>query len=204
MEKQTKPFDVIAGNVYRKYETKNPVAKLLMSGFFNALDGLIIPLEVEKVLEIGCGEGFLTKHIKDLKKNIYIEGIDSSERIIEIASGLHPEVKFSVASAYQLPYQEKSFDLIVACEVLEHLEEPSRALKEIEKVTKTHCIFSIPREPLWRILNIMRGRYIKNFGDTPGHIQHWKEKEFVSLLKGHFIIKAIRRPFPWIMVLCQV
>lgn len=199
-----KPTDIIAGNIYRKYETKNPVVKLLMNRFFNALDGLIIPLEVEKVLEIGCGEGFLTKHIKDLKRNIYIEGIDSSDRITEIASRLHPEIKFSVASAYQLPYQEKSFDLAVACEVLEHLEEPLRALKEIKKVTKKYCIFSIPREPLWRILNIMRGHYIKNFGDTPGHIQHWKEKEFVSLLEEYFVIKAIKRPSPWIMVLCQV
>src|SRR3546814_19916610 len=48
-------------------------------------------------------------------------------------------------------------DLVVCCEVMEHLEDPTAALDVLAKLSKHFLILSVPREPLWRFLNMARG-----------------------------------------------
>lgn len=104
-----------------------------------------------------------------------------------------------------MPYKDHQFDLIVALEVLEHIPDYRKALKEIKRVSAYSCIFSIPQEPIWRLTNLLRLRYLKRLGDTPGHINHWNKKQFMNLLLNEgFKIKQVFLPFPWIMVLCTV
>ena len=88
-------------------------------------------------------------------------------------------------------------------EVLEHVERPGQALREIARVSKHYSLISVPREPIWRLLNIIRMSYLKSLGNTPGHIQHWTTREFKNLLEEQFNIVAFRSPFPWNMALCQ-
>jgi len=91
----------------------------------------------------------------------------------------------------------------VACEVLEHLEDPEPALVALARVTRHHLFASVPREPLWRVLNLARGRYLGRLGNTPGHLQHWSRAAFVRLLSRHFVVRALRTPLPWTQVLCE-
>jgi len=145
----------IAGNIYPKYTSKNLVVKYLMKRFFRDLDRLLCSLRVKKVLDVGCGEGYITQHIANSLKDVYIEGCDLQEDIITLASQLNPGLKFSVQSCYKLSYKDNGFDLIVACELLEHLEDPLKAIEEIKRVSSNFCLFSVPQEPLWRILNLL-------------------------------------------------
>jgi len=69
-----------------------------------------------------------------------------------------------------LPPKSQSYDLTIACEVLEHLEDPGQALTEIDRVTKQSVLISVPQEPMWRILNMARGKYWSDLGNTPGHV----------------------------------
>jgi hypothetical protein len=64
-------------------------------------------------------------------------------------------------------------------------------------------ILSVPREPLWRLLNIARGHYMCSFGNTPGHLQHWSASRFRSLVGRHAEIVESRTPLPWTMLLCR-
>jgi 2-polyprenyl-3-methyl-5-hydroxy-6-metoxy-1,4-benzoquinol methylase len=92
---------------------------------------------------------------------------------------------------------------VVCCEVLEHLADPARALALLARLAQPHLIVSVPREPLWRILNLARGRYWAALGNTPGHLQHWSARRFLALLHDHVEVREVRTPLPWTMALCR-
>ena len=106
-------------------------------------------------------------------------------------------------SIYSLQRESSSFDLVICLEVLEHLDDPEMALKELGRVTNKFCLLSVPNEPLWRIMNIMRVKYISNLGNTPGHINHWSRKKFLKLLSKYFKVINYKNSTPWIIVLVE-
>lgn len=65
-------------------------------------------------------------------------------------------------------------------------------------------ILSVPNEPIWRIMNMVRGKYIRDFGNTPGHIQHFSMKAFKQMIEGCglYVVKK-SKPLPWLMVYCE-
>ena len=93
--------------------------------------------------------------------------------------------------------------MTVVLEVLEHLEDPDSALKELSRVSSKYCLVSVPQEPLWRILNICRLKYLSNFGNTPGHLNHWSKNQFVEFVGKYFKVKKIKLSLPWIIVLAK-
>ena len=77
-------------------------------------------------------------------------------------------------------------------------------LDEMSRVASRKILVSVPREPIWRILNMARGAYIKDLGNTPGHLNHWSKRSFVQMLKGYGRVDAVLTPFPWTMVLLRL
>ncbi len=167
-----------------------------------------------QILEAGCGEGNVIGHIKE-----YISGLgsgadfgftafDISEQLIDYNMAKYPDVTFFSHNIYETidaSYLTASgcFNLIICSEVLEHLEEPGAAVKNLMKYGD-RFIFSVPNEPTWRILNTVRGKYLKELGNTPGHIQHFSIKSFEKMLKSCGLrIVETKRPLPWLMVYCQ-
>jgi len=67
-----------------------------------------------------------------------------------------------------------------------------------------HLLVSVPREPLWRALNVARGAYVRQLGNTPGHVNHWSRRGIAALLARHGEVVEARSPFPWSMVLAKV
>lgn len=196
--------DYKGGNLYNKYESKNPIVKILMSKFFEDLNFCLDSIEVNNILDVGCGEGYITRRIKEHKKGINIEGIDYYGDVIEIARKNCPEIKFLQGSVYDLPYGDGTFDLLVSSEVLEHLEEPERAINEIKRISKKYCIITVPNEPYFRIANMIRFKYMSSFGNTPGHIQNWTKKDFENLLGKYFSNVSIRTSTLWQIALCEI
>jgi 2-polyprenyl-3-methyl-5-hydroxy-6-metoxy-1,4-benzoquinol methylase len=196
---------VVAGNVYDKYGTHNPIARWLMQGFLDALAGLLARTGAERAHEVGCGEGrlsvFLARRLRQVR------GSDFSSQVIaqarEEARRAGAEITFKVASLYDLRPEVDAEELIVCCEVLEHLAEPERALEVLAGLARPHLIVSVPREPLWRLLNLARGKYLGALGNTPGHLQHWSAATFVSFLGHRFEVVEVRTPLPWTMALCR-
>jgi ubiquinone/menaquinone biosynthesis C-methylase UbiE len=104
----------------------------------------------------------------------------------------------------RLPFGDDEFDLTAAIEVLEHVSEPERTIKEMVRIAARHVLVSVHREPLWRALNLVRGAYPRQLGNTPGHVNHWSSKKFVRLLERHGEVLAVGAPLPWTMVLVRV
>ena len=193
----------IARNVYDKYHTKNPIARYLMTNFLNHFDKNFGRINSYKCLEVGCGEGYLLSHIKELSPATYLEGIDFSEKIIDFARNHNPDITFKAASVLDLPFEREEFDLVIACEVLEHIDDYHKALDEIQRVGSKHFILSVPQEPVWRMLNMARFKYLGQLGNTPGHVNHWSRRSFLKLIEQYFEIESKHSPFPWSMVLCS-
>lgn len=175
------------GNYYDKYNSKNPIAAALMKNFFRKMDAVLDEMKMvpDSILEAGCGEGHVIAHVKNRYKNsekaITSDGFDVSESVIAQAKKDYPDINFTTGSIYEI--NRGKYDLVIASEVLEHLEEPEKALKQVIDTSNRYIFVSVPNEPIWRILNIVRGSYLRDFGNTPGHIQHWSIRQFEKMLK---------------------
>ena len=197
-----------AGNHYDKYGSKNPIARYLMNGFLGSLRELL-PSDLDKnssILEVGCGEGHLLNFIESCYPNPpQLHGVDIDPSVIAEANVNYPRLKFSVCNIYdvaKLPLNAP-LDLVVCCETLEHIREPERALEAMLQLPCDSFIFSVPREPLWNVLNLARLKYVRDLGNTPGHIQHWGKNSFSALIRKYFDLQAVRSPVPWTMVRAQ-
>ena len=195
---------VVAGNVTDKYHSRNPIARLLMDRFLAAVTSAYeAAAGTNTVLEVGCGEGELCAHLQRRRPASFV-GVDISPRVLEIAQQRHPQLPVCAQSATDLGFEDRSFDLVIACEVLEHLPDPEPALRELRRVSRRHVIVSVPREPLWRVLNVARGAYLSDLGNTPGHLQHWSRSGFVRFVSRELEVKRVWSPLPWTVVAAEV
>lgn len=172
-----------------------------MREFLRNARALISAITFDSVLEVGCGPG-------DLAANIFPNGdgyvgLDIDEYQVGLARSRYPDKSFTVGSASDLPFAPDSFDLVVACEVFEHLDYPDKAICELARVSKRWGLVSVPWEPVWRILNMTRGKYWSAYGNTPGHVQHFSRKAIRQLCNTQFRIKKERNSFPWTIILIE-
>jgi 2-polyprenyl-3-methyl-5-hydroxy-6-metoxy-1,4-benzoquinol methylase len=187
---------------YVKHTSKNPLQKLLIERFFSSLVALAKPLGAKKVLDAGCGEGFSLNKLIINKVGVELEGIEYSKDAIDLGKKLFPKANIKQGSIYELPYKNGSFDLVVCTEVLEHMDEPTKALKEIVRVSKKNLIISVPNEPFFMLGNFIRGKNLSRLGNDPGHINHWNIISIRKfLLNENVKIIKTKFPFPWIMLL---
>jgi SAM-dependent methyltransferase len=203
LAKGTQENGVVVGNTYDKYGSRNPVVRYLMQGFERSLQTLVTKTGAKEIHEVGCGEGYWT--LRWLKEGYQVRGSDFSVRAIELAriNADSDKVDLKVASVYDLTSPSDAAELVVCCEVLEHLEDPERALGVLKTLASPFLIVSVPCEPVWRILNLIRGSYWKDLGNTPGHRQHWSKRAFVELVGAYFEILDVQSPLPWTMILAK-
>jgi 2-polyprenyl-3-methyl-5-hydroxy-6-metoxy-1,4-benzoquinol methylase len=198
---------IVVGNAYDKYGSQNPIVRWIMKGFADALSSLVIKVKPKTIHEIGCGEGYWVLDWN--QQGIEARGSDFSEKVIALAHenakdrGISPAI-FAACSIYDIEPERDSADLIVCCEVLEHLEQPEAGLAALQRIATDYVVLSVPREPIWCALNLARGKYLTSLGNTPGHIQHWSTKTFIDLVGHYFDIVEVKTPLPWTMLLCRV
>jgi 2-polyprenyl-3-methyl-5-hydroxy-6-metoxy-1,4-benzoquinol methylase len=197
---------IITGNTYDKYGSTNPVVRRLMSAFERTLDQLFEQSDPSSVLDVGCGEGVLVHQWAQRLGDRRVVGIDLREESIQAgwAERQAPNLEYQVMHAENLPFAENEFDLASAIEVLEHVPDPEHTLAEMARCAERHLLVSVPREPLWRMLNMARGAYWPALGNTPGHLNHWSRRSFVRSLSSYGQVAEVRSPFPWTMLLVRL
>lgn len=109
-----------------------------------------------------------------------------------------------IGDATGVPLTDKSFDTVLLTEVLEHVDEPLRVLEETRRIAQRWVLVSVPREPLWRGLNMMRMKYLGQLGNTPDHRNHWSRSGILTTLRQYYRVKVVRCPVPWTVCLCEV
>jgi ubiquinone/menaquinone biosynthesis C-methylase UbiE len=197
---------VPTGNTFDKYGSTNPVVRRLMHGFETSLAELFAQAAQESVLDVGCGEGVLTQQWAEALGERRIVGIDLDDEKLkaEWATRQRPNLEYRAMLAENMPFADNEFDMACAIEVLEHVPDPAHTVAEMARVARRHLLVSVPREPLWRMLNMARGAYLAELGNTPGHVNHWSKRSFVRLLSQHGEVVEKRSPFPWTMLLVRL
>ena len=197
---------IVTGNTYDKYGSQNPLVRRLMGGFERTLDELMAHAEPRSLLDVGCGEGVLVHRWALRMPEARVVGIDLQEESIQAGWSQReaPNLEYRTTEAESLPFEADEFDLATAIEVLEHVPDPEHTLEEMARCARRHLLVSVPREPLWRMLNLARGAYVSHLGNTPGHLNHWSRRSFARLLARHGEVLEVRSPFPWTMLLVRL
>jgi ubiquinone/menaquinone biosynthesis C-methylase UbiE len=189
---------------YQKHISANPAQRFLIENFYKELIRILKPLKPDKVLDVGCGEGFTLIKLKQAKIGMTHEGIDNSDAALKLSKRLNPSLNIKKGNIYNLPYKDNAFDLLICTEVLEHLENPRKALSELSRVTGKNMLLSVPNEPFFIIANLLRGKHLRTLGNHPEHINHWTSKGFRKFLSENGLrVSVIRHPFPWTLVLVK-
>jgi 2-polyprenyl-3-methyl-5-hydroxy-6-metoxy-1,4-benzoquinol methylase len=200
--------EVPTGNTFDKYGSSNPVVRRLMAGFEHTLDELFTRSAPTSLLDVGCGEGVLTAQWAARLGERRVVGLDLEDPKLRAEWARHrrPNLEFVTVAAAErtLPFAAGELDLVAAIEALEHIPDPEQTVAEMARVAARHLLVSVPHEPLWRMLNVTRGAYVRQLGNTPGHVNHWSKRGFVSLLERHGEVVEARSPFPWTMLLVRV
>ncbi|HLP44001.1 MAG TPA: class I SAM-dependent methyltransferase [Candidatus Nanoarchaeia archaeon] len=185
---------------FKKHTSTKVLQRFLINRFFNTLLGELALIKPATILDVGCGEGFTLERLRKAGIGEKTIGVDFLERAIKIGKEVHPHLDLRQGNVYHLDFPDNSFDYVLCLEVLEHLEHPEKALAELRRVAKMGCIISVPREPLFRLANFVRGKNLSRWGNDIEHIQHWSSTAIARLVSGYFKVNQIRKPFPWTII----
>ena len=196
---------VVIGNHTQKYTARNPAIRLLTERWVANLDrvfGQVGSEPVRRALEVGCGEGVIADKLQRRFGEVVAQDLPDAGLRADWRRYAGP--RFLHASAHELPFADNRFDVVVAAEVLEHLPDPVRGLQEMARVSRRHLVLSVPREPVFRSCNLLAGRYVRDLGNTPGHLNHWSKGGFVRFVSQVAEVREVTSPFPWTTVWAEL
>lgn len=173
-----------------------------------------------RVLDAGCGEGYLARKLAAMGADVV--GVDASESLIDAARGIpsDPEgsVSFTHASVEALPLEDAAFDLVVCNHLFSHLQDPAYAIREFSRVLKSggrlivltlHPCFYIENAEHGALTSVPAARYFAGRGidqrflvdglESPSMITSWlRPLEYYAgtLRDAGFVIADLREPHP--------
>ena len=190
---------------YKKHTHRNPIQRFLLWNFFRNFLNLTAAKKVDSILDVGCGEGFTLNRLKEKGIGKNLEGVEYSKAAIELGHKTYPDITIMQGNIYQLPYKDNAFDLVLCTEVLEHLDDPKKGLKELVRVSNKFLVISVPNEPFFMLAQLARGKNWSRFGNDIEHINHWTMFGFPQFIKKNSKVKILARrfPFAWTMLLLE-
>jgi SAM-dependent methyltransferase len=187
-----------------KYRARNPLQRQLIRRFVERFHGLFVAANpVERVLEIGIGEGFLSGYLSEHFPDKKFVGVDLEPEKLRALGRLFPAIETHAGSAYDLGVVAGSgpFDLVICAEVLEHLDDPERALDQIAGLRPRRALLTVPHEPWFQLSNLLRGKNLSRLGNDEEHVNHWTPRSFRRLLEPRFEVLHATSSYPWLLAL---
>lgn len=132
----------------------------------------------KKLIDVGCGDGFVLDYLKPLNKKLY--GIDISEKRVKRVKKMVPDAKIKLCSADNISYKDNFFDITLCSEVLEHVRNPVRSIKELIRITKKNgiIIITVPNEFNVRICRLLLLKFPLKIAD---HLNNFSVKQLDKL-----------------------
>jgi 2-polyprenyl-3-methyl-5-hydroxy-6-metoxy-1,4-benzoquinol methylase len=184
----------------KKYRAKNPIKRALIRRFVERVSQLFSEGPApESVLEIGIGEGFLSGHLSSLHPKTKFSGVDIQEQDLARLRAKFPHIDARAGNIYDLSALPGGYDLVICAEVLEHLDEPERALDQIVALRPARVILTVPHEPWFMLSNLAMGKNITRLGNDIEHCNHFTVASFRRLLSTRFDLNRVTTSYPWIL-----
>ncbi len=190
----------------RKHTHWNPIQRLLIAYFYFLAFRILRRLRPNRILDAGCGEGITLEKLRQKGIGNLLEGVEYLQDAIDLGEKLYPKVKIKKGTIYSLPYSNNSFDTVLCTEVLEHLENPEKGLREILRVSSKYCLISVPNEPFFMLENLVRLKNVSRLGNDPDHRNHWNYftfKKFLLSEKVRIVKYIAPLPLPLLIVLIE-
>ncbi len=193
---------------YDKYTTQNPLKRVMVARpndrILHYVETAVESCQKDiragsvRILDAGCGEGFIARMLHTALDDVDITGLELTEDALRIAQKMSAGIRYVQGDITQMPFESGSFDIVLCTEVLEHLENPAAALRELLRVAKNTLIITVPHEPWFRLGNMLVLKNVARFGDPVDHINHWTYHGFASFLKEHSdAVWCLEKSFPW-------
>lgn len=195
--------DIIVGNYFNKHQSNHFLYRKLVNKYRFTLQSMIHELQISNCMEIGSGEGYIVDYILKANPEIKVVGSDIDYSMVQQAKKTKSVADWCVLKGENLPFKDDSYEMVVACEVLEHIVDPGKVIQELHRVSSRYIVISVPYEPIWRILNMIRLKYLKDFGNTPGHVNHWSKNSIIASINPYFKPIDVRISLPWIFILAE-
>lgn len=191
-------IDVDTSN-YRKHTSENPVQRRLIDRFHKKITSIVTDLHPRTILDAGCGEGFVADIFFKAMPTVSITGFDVLEDSVKLAALRNPRGTFTLGDIYNIDHPDDSFDVVVCFEVLEHLHEPDRALKELARVARHAVVMSVPHEPFFCLANAARGKNLDQTprGSDPDHRNFWSREAFGLFVEQELDLTTLTGSMPW-------
>lgn len=202
-----------SGN-YEKYMSKNPLKRKMVQLLNERILGLVkAKMEQMKasapvgskvrILDAGCGEGFVTGMLQEEFRDAEIVGLEYSAEVLAMAESRNPGIRFVRGDVAHMPFGPRSFDIVLCTEVLEHLVQPEDALKEMVRVARKVILLTVPNEPWFCLGNLLAFKNVGRLGNPIDHVNHWTFGGFSRFLAESLPVSpgshglSISRSFPW-------
>jgi SAM-dependent methyltransferase len=187
-----------------KHENPNPIQRALISRFHAQVVSCVRRASPSDLLDLGCGEGYTLAVLAEAFPALPLTGIDvSADAIADARRRVPPHVSLMARAAESLRGTGRRWDLVMMLEVLEHLPDPGAALALVEELGVRRVLLSVPWEPWFRGMNLLRGRHWGRLGNDPEHRHCWSRGEFLRLVQARFRIEATPFAWPWTLVLAS-
>ncbi len=184
---------------YRKHTSENPIQRKLIDRFHRRITRIVTDLQPTTLLDAGCGEGFVADAFLKAMPRARITGFDVLPESVKLAQLRNPRATFSLGDIYNIEHPDNSFDVVYCFEVLEHLQEPDRALKEMARVAQRAVVLSVPHEPFFCLANAARGKNLdmNPKGSDPEHVNFWSRDGFGRFVDMELDVEQLTGSLPW-------
>ena len=196
-----------SGNL-SKHTNPNALHQWLLQRFHERVGDLVgdallpagAPVQATGILDVGCGEGFVLRHLVRRFPTLAPRGIDARAQALTWARRQGPHTaSWVLGDAAQLPFADRSFPVVLCLEVLEHLDRPWSALEELRRVCSGSLIVSVPNQPFFAAANLLRGKNLSTAGEDPDHRSHWRGATFLRELRRRLVVERVTYSFPWVI-----
>jgi hypothetical protein len=197
-----------AGQDAAKYGSTNPIVSRLLDRWTGRLHDVIGSV-TGTVVDVGVGEGLCLERVLAPGGGPESTGLaPSPARVVGIeyrfdkaavAAARLPDVQLTVGDAGMLPFPDRSADLVMCIEVLEHLPTVGPAVAELARITSGRCVVSVPYEPWFRLGNLGRGKNVGRLGNDPEHLRAFTPARLRRTLAVSFAHVRVVTAFPWLI-----
>ena len=187
-----------------KYSNPNPIQRLVLDRFFHVVAEEVRAIAPRRTLDFGTGEGFLLERLERLGVRFpSLLGVDLRDDALAEARRRCPGYDFRHQDLLAWEPAPEPFDLTIASEVLEHLPQPERFLECLAGMTCGHLLLTVPWEPWFSLMNLLRGRDLMRLGNHPEHVNQWTGRSFRRLVEPYVEIERFRTVFPFLIVVAR-
>lgn len=187
-----------------KYVSPNPLRKMFLLPFQNRFLAAVVSVKPKDILEVGAGEGYLLEQIHRRLPDTRLVGLDVSVSAVAEGKRIFPHLDLRQGDIYRLNEPDHAWDLVIASEVLEHLDRPADGLRELVRVARRHVLLSVPWEPWFRLMNLARGQHLRRWGNHPEHVNNWTPGAFRRFVSQQLAVERVIPAYPWTIILARV